>query len=174
MTLTRLRIAVATTAVATAGALGVTALPVHADTQFSTATKTVTRDPSPMPYLVGIRTGRHATFDRVVFDLSGLPSGYKVGYVNAVRADPSDRIVSLAGRYKILVRLIPAAAHNVSGKPTYAGPSRLSVGYPELRQLALAGDFEGVVSIGLGLSHRTGFRVLTLRNPTRIVVDLHH
>ncbi len=37
-----------------------------------------------------------------------------------------------------------------------------------------AGDFEGVVTFGLGLRERAGFRVFNLSNPTRIVVDVGH
>ena len=43
-----------------------------------------------------------------------------------------------------------------------------------LRQVKKAGDFEGVVSFGLGLRRRTGFRVFRLSAPTRIVVDVAH
>jgi hypothetical protein len=36
------------------------------------------------------------------------------------------------------------------------------------------GDFEAVFSVGVGLTAKTPFRVRTLHNPTRIVVDVHH
>ena len=45
---------------------------------------------------------------------------------------------------------------------------------PNLRQVKLAGDFEGVVTFGLGLKAKTGFRVFRLTNPTRVVVDVEH
>ena len=38
----------------------------------------------------------------------------------------------------------------------------------------MAGDFEGVVTFGLGVRHRTGFRVFRLTDPTRIAVDVAH
>jgi hypothetical protein len=38
----------------------------------------------------------------------------------------------------------------------------------------LAGDFEAVLSFGLGLNQRVGFRVLTLTSPWRVVVDISH
>ena len=44
---------------------------------------------------------------------------------------------------------------------------------PNLRHRA-AGDFEGVVSFGLGLRRKTGFRVFRLTAPTRIVIDVAH
>jgi hypothetical protein len=45
---------------------------------------------------------------------------------------------------------------------------------PNLRQVKGAGDFEGVVSFGLGLRHKAGFRVFRLTGPTRIVIDVAH
>jgi hypothetical protein len=45
---------------------------------------------------------------------------------------------------------------------------------PVLRQLKLAGDFEGVVSFGLGLRGKHGFRVFRLSRPSRVVVDVAH
>ena len=37
-----------------------------------------------------------------------------------------------------------------------------------------AGDFEGLVTFGLGLDRKTGFRVFRLTAPTRIVIDVAH
>jgi len=45
---------------------------------------------------------------------------------------------------------------------------------PNLRQVKVAGDFEGVVTFGLGLRHKTGFRVFRLTGPKRLVVDVAH
>jgi hypothetical protein len=43
-----------------------------------------------------------------------------------------------------------------------------------LQQVKAVGDFEGVVSFGLGLRRKTGFRVFRLTDPTRIVIDVAH
>ena len=53
-------------------------------------------------------------------------------------------------------------------------PSTLTPRCSNLRQVKKAGDFEGVVSYGLGLRRRTGFRVFRLSAPTRIVIDVAH
>jgi hypothetical protein len=45
---------------------------------------------------------------------------------------------------------------------------------PNLRQVKPSGDFEGVVSFGLGLRRRTGFRVFRLSGPARVVIDVAH
>ena len=165
--------AVASTAVAVA----VTSLPAQAADQgapSSTKTRTIERSPQPTPHVTGIRTGRHAAFDRVVIDLNGEASGYTVGYVRQVREDGSGKAVETRGRADLLIRLTPANAHHENGSPTYNGPTRFTVDYPALREVAFAGDFEATVSIALGVRSKSGFRVLTLADPTRIVVDIAH
>jgi hypothetical protein len=162
--------------VALTAALTVATLPAEADLGSPTGTQTrsVERSPRPTPQVTDIRTGRHATFDRVVIDLEGAAPGYKVGYVKEVREDGSGKVVDTRGRANLLVRLNPADAHDSNGHPTYDGPHRFTVGFPALREVAFAGDFEATVSIALGISHKNGFRVMTLSNPTRFVVDIAH
>jgi hypothetical protein len=68
-----------------------------------------------------------------------------------------------------------AFAHDLdTGVPTYDTSRTLDPRLPTLRQIRFGGDFEGVVSAGLGLADRVGFRVFTLRNPARVVVDVAH
>jgi hypothetical protein len=53
-------------------------------------------------------------------------------------------------------------------------------GYRTFRQVALAGNFEGVTSLGLGVRARLPFRVFTLAgipgdaDGTRVVLDVAH
>jgi hypothetical protein len=48
----------------------------------------------------------------------------------------------------------------------------ITPGFPTLKQVKIAGDFERVLSFGIGVDHRTGFRVLPLTNPSRVAIDL--
>ena len=176
MALVRLRTAAASAGIAlTAGMLTGIVPAAHADGPYSTAPVVVTHNVSPAPVMTGIRVGRHATFDRVVIDLKGKRPGYSARYVSVVRNDASGRVITMAGRYYLMLRLTPANAHDPqTGTSTYTGARKFWVGYPELRQVAFAGDFEGVVSIALGLAHRNGFHVFTLTGPRRVVVDIRH
>ena len=175
MALVRLRTAAAAASVALAAGLLAGTAPAQALGPYSTSPVTVTHNVWPAPVLTDIRVGRHATFDRVVFDLQGKRPGYSVRYVSVVRQDPSDKVISMAGHYFLMIRLTPTNAHDVrTGARTYTGPTKFWVGYPELRQVALAGDFEAVVSVALGLAHRNGFHVYTLTDPRRVVVDIRH
>jgi len=44
--------------------------------------------------------------------------------------------------------------------------------YPQLLAVAAAGDFEGYLSFGLGLSAQGPYHVSTLTGPDRIVIDV--
>lgn len=122
--------------------------------------------------LFAVATGCHAKFDRFVVRARFGTPGYDVRYVRRVFADPSGRIVRLRGKKRIRVVLRPARGHTAGG--TNLLPAVQTPLCPNLRQVKVAGDFEGVVSFGLGLRRRTGFRVFRLTAPTRVVVDVRH
>ena len=46
--------------------------------------------------------------------------------------------------------------------------------YTQLLTVSAAGDFEGYLSFGLGLSAREPYHVSTLTGPDRIVIDVSH
>jgi hypothetical protein len=128
----------------------------------------------PVPVLLRIRSAAHPGegYDRIVFDFTGALPGFTVRYVDQVRADPSDRPVTVPGRRFLLIVFTPAQAHTNAGVATVTpGPVRL--GYPMLRGYALTGDYEGYVSVALGLDDVVGFRVGELPGtPGRIYLDV--
>jgi hypothetical protein len=126
--------------------------------------------PNGLPELIAVEVGHHDTFDRVVFRFSSHVPGYNVSYVPEVTADPSDDPVQLEGSAFIFVAMHSVASAQV-GAPA-APQDRQTPRFAELREVAGAGDFEGVVSFGLGLTSQSGFRVSTLTNPDRLVVDV--
>ncbi|HEY0697924.1 MAG TPA: hypothetical protein VGD43_08955 [Micromonospora sp.] len=123
----------------------------------------------PVPVLTGIRSAAHPAegYDRVVFDFRGALPGYTVRYVTEVRADPSDERVDVPGRRYLLVTFHPAQAHTDDGATTV--PARAAFD-STLRGYALAGDFEGTVTVALGLDRVAGFQVGEL--PGRIYLDV--
>lgn len=138
------------------------------------ATK-VKRDGRAPALLREVRSARHEGFDRVVFEFDGeaLP-GYRVEYVERpVRQCGSGRAVSLAGDARLRVSLRPAHAHDKRGEPTVAERSR-RVALTNLIELKLVCDFEAEVEWALGLSSAGRYRVLELREPARIVLDVEH
>ena len=119
--------------------------------------------------LTAIRTGEHPGYDRVVFEFRGGVPGYHAGYVAEVRADASGKVVPLAGQAFLHLVFHPSSAYQ-----TYHGPAVLRPGLPSLLQISAAGDFEGYLSFGLGLSQRVGFTISTLSGPSRVIVDIAH
>jgi hypothetical protein len=163
--------------VCTAAALAITFIhPVaYATTQpgFSTQPRVTKHPPVGSPKLVGLRAGRHAGYDRVVFQLGGpIPSYYSVRYVPVVHLDGSGDPLRLRGAAFLEV-VIRAPTHDQDYRPVLS-PSRLRPDFPALREVNAPGSFEGQTTAGIGLTQRVGFRVLELTDPTRIVIDLAH
>jgi hypothetical protein len=124
----------------------------------------------PVPVVTGIKAAAHAEcgYDRLVLSLSGKMPSYTIRYVSRVIADPSGRVVSLPGSKYLVITLRPGQAHQGSGTPTL--PRAVSApGFPRLVSYALAGDFEGVVTVAVGLTGTAGIRVGEL--PGRLYVD---
>jgi hypothetical protein len=48
----------------------------------------------------------------------------------------------------------------------------LRPGFPALRQVAGAGEFEAVATYGIGQQRKAGFRAFTLTGPDRLVIDV--
>jgi hypothetical protein len=123
------------------------------------------------PQLVDIRAAHHPGHDRVVFQFAGpLPSRRYVRYVDRLIGDPSGLPVRIAGRAILEATFSPAAAHNDTGTAT--APERISFALPNVMTAVRSGDFEAVLSYGIGLARRTPFHTFTLTHPSRIVIDI--
>jgi hypothetical protein len=123
--------------------------------------------------LKAIRTGRHGSYERLVLEFTAPYGMAKVRYVPVVRSDPSDKIVPLQGRSFLEVVVHGAVAQWRAAPITpYSGPSTVTPGYPTIKQVSISGDFEAVLSFGIGLSRTAGFRVARLGSPDRLVVDV--
>jgi hypothetical protein len=120
----------------------------------------------------GVATGCRANFDRFVIRARFATPGYRVRYVRRIVQDGSGQPVPLRGTKRIKVLVRNARGHTNGGMNLL--PSVRTPLCPNLRQIKLAGDFEGLVTFGLGLRSKTGFRVFRLTNPTRIVIDVAH
>jgi hypothetical protein len=127
-----------------------------------------------LPALTAIRTGQHPGFDRVVLDLSGSPTPTVTNrWVDELTADGSGEVVWLTGEHFVEVVSSPAAAHDDAGNLTYAGPDKFRTrNLRNVMAVALIGDFEGYLSIGLGLRTQTWVRTSTLTSPARVVIDV--
>jgi len=165
----RVRSMLATAAVA-ATALVVAAAPAFAADSSTAAVQTNAQAPV-IPTLVAVRTAHHPGFDRITFEFSGPRPGHRIGYVAQLVENASGKPVQLAGGAAINVVFQGANAHDDQGQPTVS-PRRFEPGLPSLKEVAQIGDFEAVVTYGLGVDHRVPFKVLELSNPSRIAIDI--
>jgi hypothetical protein len=124
----------------------------------------------PVPVLTNIRSAAHTSegYDRIVFDFQVTLPGYEVKYVSAVVEDGSGRTVTMPGRRFLQITMRPAQAHTDAGAAT--APRAKTLNFPMLKAYAVVGDFEGVVTVALGLDDVVGFRVGEL--PGRIYIDI--
>jgi hypothetical protein len=138
-----------------------------------TATGIVTASAAPptIPTLVGIRAAHHPTYDRIVFDFrGGLPAGREARYVPELIGDASGLPVPIAGRSILQVRFEQANAHDAGGNAT--APDRIAFGLPNILTVVRSGDFEAVTTYGIGLTQQQPFRMSTLTDPDRVVIDV--
>lgn len=127
--------------------------------------------------ILSVRAGQHPCFDRLVVDLAHGTSNYTLEYVPTVFADPSGVPVPLAGGARLRIVLRGMVFANGSGSVTHPLPMPNVEGFRTFRQAALAGSFEGVTSIGLGVRARLPFRTFSLPGPgtgARLVIDVAH
>ncbi|GHF49929.1 hypothetical protein GCM10010218_34250 [Streptomyces mashuensis] len=129
-----------------------------------------------------VRTGRHACYDRIVFDVlgphTGGPIGYHVRYVDALRQDGSGDVIPVGGGAVLEVRVAAPGYDPATGRPTYDGKVKEPLpgvdvsGYRTFRDTRFAGSFEGDTQVGLGVRARLPFRVF--QSGDHVVVDVAH
>lgn len=124
--------------------------------------------------LEDVRSGRHACFDRVVFDISPGAGrvGYSVRYVSQVASPGSGLPVPVNGGARIQV--------TVGGSATQRVPSSGVVNYwnwSTFRQLKWVGSYEGYTDFALGVRARLPMRAFVLSDADggqRLVIDVAH
>jgi hypothetical protein len=126
--------------------------------------------PAPPVGVTAVRAGAQGGYDRFVIELNGPVPHFDVGPRSSARfvRDASGQPVTLRGSAGLVVRLQGAQAHG-----TYRGSADLRpTGTAAIQEASQLGDFEGVVTWGLGLSRAACFRAFTLTGPSRLVVDV--
>ena len=124
--------------------------------------------------LKNVRAARHKNYDRIVFEFqtAEMP-GYKIEYVDDVRQCGSGNAVSLAGAARLEITFTPAQAHNDKGRATVKKREQ-KFAYKILKEAEITCDFEGDVTVALGVSAPNKYQVLELKNPTRLAIDIKH
>lgn len=121
----------------------------------------------------GVRHGKHACYDRLVFDVAKGAGklGYRVRYVSSV-SGPSGQPVAVNGGAKLQITINAPATTRIpaSGSITFTD-------WRIFRQLKWVSSFEGYTDFGLGVRARLPMRTFVLNNTDgsrRLVVDVAH
>ncbi len=131
-------------------------------------------NPSGIPVVTDVRIGQNEGYDRIVFELDGEElSPYEVKYVPSATACGSGKPVMPGGTASLSIVLKKAQAHTDAGEQSIDSDD-IVVDYPAMVEGIQTCDFEGVVAWVVGTNDALPFRVFTLENPTRIVVDVEH
>lgn len=124
--------------------------------------------------LTAVRTATHEGYDRITFEFADSLPGYRVRW-----SDPpiiqcgSGAHVQIAGDAVLEISFEPAVAHDEAGQATIQERAR-SLDLDRLREIRLTCDFEAHVDWAAGTNGRTDLRVLELREPARLAIDLRH
>lgn len=117
-----------------------------------------------------VRVAEHEDFDRIVLEFSGNGTpGWVVEYVDKAVLEGSGKVVRLDGDSTLNIQ---ASNTTWPADGYYGGPKRLGGG--DLPDVYVGGTFEGYTQVVAGTDDdKTSFRVHTLTQPSRLVIDIN-
>lgn len=121
-------------------------------------------------FVDALRAGSHAGYDRVTVEFkNGQPGSISIRPQagTTFNQSPSGQAVKVAGSHGVLVIIRGADAHTA-----YSGARDIKTSFPSLAEVRVIEDFEGQVSIGLGVKQTSCYRAFVLANPVRLVIDV--
>jgi hypothetical protein len=124
--------------------------------------------------LTGVRTAKHEGYDRIVMEFKDRVPGYRVEYIDKpVRDCGEGKEIPLAGDSWLEIRMYPVDGHTQEGQPTIVERQR-KLDLPLMLESKQTCDFEAVVTWVLGVTRPNPYRILELKDPPRLVVDVKH
>jgi hypothetical protein len=112
----------------------------------------------PLPRVLAIGAGDHPAgtgerpCNRMSFTFSSAFPSYHIQFASRLVGDPSGRAIPLAGNGVLTVTFRRAQAHTASGAPSVVAQPPARLGFSRMVSWAPAGDFEGVVTYGIGIA----------------------
>lgn len=124
--------------------------------------------------VTNVRAADNGAFDRVVFDLggSGTP-GWRVEYVDQALDDGSGDPIDVTGGAVLQVRISGTGMPMDTGVEEYAG-APVALSGTAIQEVVYRFVFEGYSTAFVGVAEQRPFRVFTLQDPLRLVVDVEH
>ena len=133
---------------------------------------------APDARLVDVRTGSHLGFTRVVWEMDGSTGTpmYQVGYTPGPFVNMGEFTIPVTGTAFLHVIFFPGMRHDITDPndiiQTYLGPEVINVGVGSVQQVVFIEDFEANMEWAIGLTGQQEFKVFTMENPTRLVIDI--
>ena len=125
----------------------------------------------PVPALIQISVGHHhgeqgqLPYNRMSFTFTRAFPSYHFEWVSQLVSDASGQVVPVAGTDVLKIVFDQAQAHSADGtRSTIVSQPGRPVGYPAMTDYAQAGDFEGVLTYGIGYT-----RAVLHSNPQTLV-----
>jgi hypothetical protein len=119
-----------------------------------------------------LRVAKHKGFDRAVFEFADGVSTFSVSYQEPpIYQEETMTPVELRGSAVLVVSFRFYYGEKVD---IYKGFPKGELELTVLREVKVIDSSEGQMSYALGLQGRHAFRVSTLANPARLVVDIKH
>jgi hypothetical protein len=110
----------------------------------------------PMPRLVAISVGDHRAqggerhYNRMSFTFTTAFPSYQVTWTRGLTSDPGGQPISLPGDDVLTVAFRQAQAHTDQGTSSIRSEPPAHLGLSQMVSWAKAGDFEGVLTFGIG------------------------
>jgi len=126
----------------------------------------------PLAFITAVRVGSHPDqgYDQVTIEFKDTVHGTITVEPQANSTfiqDGSGASIKLAGTYGLRIKITGADEHT-----DYSGATDYKKDFPQLKEARLMGDFEGVVTWGVGTASPACYRAEMLENPTRLVIYL--
>ena len=113
----------------------------------------------PVPELVQISAGSHPAgsgerpFNRMSFTFTTAFPSYRIEFVNQLVGDPSGKIIPLDGQGVLEIVFTKAQAHTADGtRSSVISLPAPRIGHERMAGYAQGGDFEGVLTYGIGIT----------------------
>lgn len=122
--------------------------------------------------LTDVDLGRHGTYDRVVLEVAdGGHAGWQAEYVDQATAQGSGQTIDIEGDAILRLALSNMNLPTASDLDQVEPGTRYD-GVGDIAEVYVGTTFEGITQVFVGVSAQTPFRVFSLDDPTRIVLDV--
>jgi len=132
--------------------------------------------------LVDARLGAHSEFDRFVLEfepnptsaIGGPPDSYSIQWASQPPIQfGSGQEIEIAGTEYLEILLHGYAYSRGTVPSEYAGPTEVQArGTINVIEAVFGGEVEGKMVWAIGVNNQTGFRVLEISDPPRLVIDI--